>query len=362
MSWNLPSSSGKKLPLYAGSLAAILLLVCIQYAVAQDAASHDPIPIGKGVTPPVPVYRPEPAFPPQARRAHVQGSVLLGIVIGPDGRTRSVEVISPAGFGLDEAAVAAVEKWQFRPAEKDGRPVAVTANVEVNFRFPGEYFNEKDERRRTAFNRAVTALSRNSGPEAVKRARESLQKLAQEKYPPAQQAVGSWYLHGAQDLEKDPPRGIAMLEAAAKHDDANAIFELGRLKLTGVSASRKLADEEGLRMIHEASVLGSVLAQVFLAEAYYNGERVEKDHARAKRYLRLCGARGISGCQSMLGRMLLASAVERERLQGLAWLHLAAEGGDKLAIGLLPQESAKLTEEQKNWVTKLKPQLLRRAE
>jgi TonB family protein len=37
-------------------------------------------------------------------------------------------------MGLDQKAVEAVKKWKFQPAEKDGRPVAVQINVEVNFR------------------------------------------------------------------------------------------------------------------------------------------------------------------------------------------------------------------------------------
>ena len=37
-------------------------------------------------------------------------------------------------FGLDEKAMEAVRKWRFKPGYKDGKPVSVLANVEVNFR------------------------------------------------------------------------------------------------------------------------------------------------------------------------------------------------------------------------------------
>ena len=70
----------------------------------------------------------------EARKAKFQGAVLLAIVILPDGSTSNIRVIRPLGLGLDEKAIEAVTKWRFRPSLKDGKPVAVSANVEVNFR------------------------------------------------------------------------------------------------------------------------------------------------------------------------------------------------------------------------------------
>jgi TonB family protein len=51
-----------------------------------------------------------------------------------DGNAKNIRVVRPLGMGLDEKAVEAVAKWRFKPGMKDGLPVAVKANVEVNFR------------------------------------------------------------------------------------------------------------------------------------------------------------------------------------------------------------------------------------
>jgi TonB family protein len=90
--------------------------------------------IGGGVSARVPIFKPEPEYSEEARKAKFQGAVLLAIVILPDGTTSNIRVIRPLGLGLDEKAIEAVQKWRFRPSLKDGKPVAVSANVEVNFR------------------------------------------------------------------------------------------------------------------------------------------------------------------------------------------------------------------------------------
>ena len=58
----------------------------------------------------------------------------MSIVVDERGIARDIRVIRALGLGLDEKAIEAVQKWRFRPGVKDGRPVPVTAQVEVNFR------------------------------------------------------------------------------------------------------------------------------------------------------------------------------------------------------------------------------------
>lgn len=90
--------------------------------------------VGGGVSAPRPIYDPDPEFSEEARAAKYQGKVLLWVVVGADGRPRDVRVRRSLGMGLDERAIATVKTWRFEPAMKDGHPVAVQVNIEVNFR------------------------------------------------------------------------------------------------------------------------------------------------------------------------------------------------------------------------------------
>lgn len=90
--------------------------------------------VGGGVRAPRVLYAPDPEYSEEARKAKYQGTVVLWIIVGPDGRVRDVRVQRTLGMGLDEKAIAAVRTWKFDPAQKDGHPVAVQVNVEVNFR------------------------------------------------------------------------------------------------------------------------------------------------------------------------------------------------------------------------------------
>lgn len=79
------------------------------------------------------IYNPEPSFSDEARKAKVQGVVVLLVIVGKDGRTYGVRVGQSLGMGLDEKAIEAVGRWRFRPATLNGQPVATQIAVEVDF-------------------------------------------------------------------------------------------------------------------------------------------------------------------------------------------------------------------------------------
>lgn len=90
--------------------------------------------VGGGVSAPRPIYSPDPEYSEEARKAKFQGTVMLWMVVGPDGRPHDIRVAQSLGLGLDEKAIEAVRTWRFEPARKDGQPVSVQINVEVSFR------------------------------------------------------------------------------------------------------------------------------------------------------------------------------------------------------------------------------------
>jgi TonB family protein len=86
-----------------------------------------------GVRAPQVIYNPDPDYSDEARAARFQGTVVLTAVVGPKGNVDKLWVLRPLGLGLDEQAAAKIATWKFKPASKDGNPVAVEVQVEVSF-------------------------------------------------------------------------------------------------------------------------------------------------------------------------------------------------------------------------------------
>lgn len=89
----------------------------------------------RDVTPPEPTYKPEPTFSQFARRFRLTGKVTVTTVVDPTGTVAEIEIATPCGAGFDEQVIAAVSKWRFKPATKDGQPVAVRIAIDVDFTF-----------------------------------------------------------------------------------------------------------------------------------------------------------------------------------------------------------------------------------
>jgi TonB family protein len=85
------------------------------------------------VSPPQVIFHPEPEYSKEARDAKYQGTCIIGLTVEADGSTSHVTLISGLGKGLDEKTVDAVRTWKFKPATKDGKPVAAQIAVEVDF-------------------------------------------------------------------------------------------------------------------------------------------------------------------------------------------------------------------------------------
>lgn len=88
---------------------------------------------------PEPVARVQPKYPALAYRNREEGSVLVRADVGADGVPGNVSLVRRSGSrDLDQAALAAVREWHFRPAIENGRAVASTVEVPIDFRLDAQ--------------------------------------------------------------------------------------------------------------------------------------------------------------------------------------------------------------------------------
>jgi len=83
---------------------------------------------------PGPLHKVDPKYPPDLMEGHVEGEVILYGVIRPDGNVDSIQLVRSLDKQLDANSVLAFSQWKFRPATKDGQPVAIEAIVHIPFR------------------------------------------------------------------------------------------------------------------------------------------------------------------------------------------------------------------------------------
>lgn len=103
---------------------------------ADVAASAQPKPKSEPVVKVLPVeitYKPRPVYTDEGRQLKIEGEVLLDVVFSASGQVRIVKVMRGLGHGLDESAVRAAEKIQFKPAMKDGQAADFEAVLHIEF-------------------------------------------------------------------------------------------------------------------------------------------------------------------------------------------------------------------------------------
>jgi TonB family protein len=86
-----------------------------------------------GVTPPTVASKVEPQYTPAARKARLEGPVELKLEVNERGEPRNIRVVKKLDDGLDANAKKAIQRWHFNPGLKDGKPIRIEANVQVNF-------------------------------------------------------------------------------------------------------------------------------------------------------------------------------------------------------------------------------------
>jgi len=104
-------------------------------ATEANTSSSPNRPGAGGVTYPSCVYCPSPVYSDNSRRGEIEGTVLLHVLITPEGKTGDIKVAKSINYELDQQAIQAVKVWQFRPAHgPNGNPVSVVVPIEINFR------------------------------------------------------------------------------------------------------------------------------------------------------------------------------------------------------------------------------------
>jgi periplasmic protein TonB len=98
----------------------------------EDAVAHGgakgamaPVPAYQVTTMPLPQGRCVGKYTEEAKRAAIEGTVILDLIVSETGRVRDIHVVSGLEHGLTEAAIAAIKECRFSPGEKDGAPVPV---------------------------------------------------------------------------------------------------------------------------------------------------------------------------------------------------------------------------------------------
>jgi len=114
-----------------GEAVDVLFNLTINFKLDSGDA---PLRVGGDVRAPVLTEKVEPSYTEEARRAGINGIVIIEAIIGSDGVVKDAHVLKPLPFGLDQAAVDAVKQWKFKPGTLSGQPVDVIFNLTVNFR------------------------------------------------------------------------------------------------------------------------------------------------------------------------------------------------------------------------------------
>lgn len=91
-------------------------------------------PEQNGVSPPRLIYSVDPGFTEDAKKKKISGVCVLSLIVDTTGHPTRIRIVRTLDPGLDVNAIAAISQYRFEPATLNGKPVAVSINVEVSFR------------------------------------------------------------------------------------------------------------------------------------------------------------------------------------------------------------------------------------
>jgi len=119
-----------------GAMGGVLGSVIGNVPAAVPKAAPVRVRVSQGVSQGLLIHKVQPAYPPLARQARVQGTVVLQALIGKDGTIQNLHVVSGHPM-LTGSALEAVKQWRYKPYYLNGEPVEVETTINVNFTLSG---------------------------------------------------------------------------------------------------------------------------------------------------------------------------------------------------------------------------------
>lgn len=101
-------------------------------AAARAKMKAAAVKVGGAIKPPTKIKDVPPIYPAIAKSARVSGTVVIEATIGPDGKVIDTRVVKSVPL-LDQAALDAVQQWEYSPPLQNGVPVPVVMTITVNF-------------------------------------------------------------------------------------------------------------------------------------------------------------------------------------------------------------------------------------
>jgi TonB family protein len=192
------------------------------------------------------------------------------IVVNADGDVTDPTVAKKVGMGLDEEAIAAARQWKFRPATKDGQPVAVYAQIDVNFR--------------------TRDPSDSSWMAAAMRSSDRV----------TQTRLGKAYYWG-RNITQNYMAALAWFQKAAAQDDARAEGYLGLMYSQGQGVNKD--SEQAARWLQKAAEKDDVVGQLYFGKACMEGDGVSIDFVQAYKWFSLAKRGQAAQAASLLDQL-----------------------------------------------------------
>ena len=119
-----------------GQMGGVIGGIISSTPIVPKVATPQRVRVSQGVTAGLIIRRIQPAYPPLARQARIQGPVVLQAEIGKDGSIQNLRLISGHPM-LAPAAIEAIKQWKYKPYILNGEPVEVETTITFNFTLSG---------------------------------------------------------------------------------------------------------------------------------------------------------------------------------------------------------------------------------